>query len=273
MNPELPGEPESPQQRNNAAAGQPGPEAVVVGGNYDLAGSLTALSRLSIAGLSLEDLLTRVASIAVRAIPGAEGAGLTSLEPDGSATIVKSDPFVRDIDDIQYGINEGPCISAAANGQVMRSGSLSGDPRWPRFGPSAGRLGVHSVLSLPLLAADRVIGTINVYAHPRDAFDGRAEHIGQLFAEPAAIAVQNAQILAHTQRLVSSLQAALTNRAIIDQAIGIIISRTGDTAEEAVDWIRRRSQAEHLKAAAIARQIVEVAARQARTGGQQPGKP
>jgi hypothetical protein len=68
-----------------------------------------------------------------------------------------------------------------------------------------------------------------VYAHPKDAFDERAEHIGELFAVPAAIAVQNPQILAQTQRLAANLQAALTSRAVIDQAIGIIISRTGVT--------------------------------------------
>jgi len=179
---------------------------------------------------------------------------------------VKSEPFVREVEEIQYGINEGPCISAAATGHTMTSGSLSGDPRWPRFGPGVGRLGVHSVLALPLLTAGGVIGAINVYARPRDAFDGRAEHIGQVFAEPAAIAVRNAQILAQTQRLVGNLQAALTSRAIIDQAIGIMISRTGDTAEEAFDRIRRRSQAEHVKVASIAQQIVEVAARRARGG-------
>jgi len=87
-----------------------------------------------------------------------------------------------------------------------------------------------------------------------------------VFAEPAAIAVRNPQILAQTQRLVGNLQAALTSRAIIDQAIGIMISRTGDTAEEAFDRIRRRSQAEHVKVASIAQQIVEVAARRARGG-------
>jgi GAF domain-containing protein len=263
MNPELPGESEPPEQR--IAAGQPDPRAVVDGVNGDLAGSLRALSRLS-AGLGLEGVLTGVASFAVRAIPRAEGAGLTLAEPDRSDTIVKSEPFVREIEDIQYGINEGPCVSAAATGHIMTSGYLSGDSRWPRFGGGVGRLGVHSVLALPLLTAGGVIGAINVYARPRDAFDDRAEHIGQLFAEPAAIAVQNAQILAQTQRLVGNLQAALTSRAVIDQAIGIIISRTGDTAEEAFDRIRRRSQAEHVKVAAIAQQIIEVAARRARGG-------
>ncbi len=46
------------------------------GDNEDLTESLTARSRLSAARLSLEDLLTRVATFAVHTIPGADGAGL-----------------------------------------------------------------------------------------------------------------------------------------------------------------------------------------------------
>jgi len=61
-------------------------------------------------------------------------------QPDGAGDETSSD---------QYGIGQGPCISAAAEGRTMRSGSLGGDPRWPRFGPRAGRLGVHSVLAVP----------------------------------------------------------------------------------------------------------------------------
>src|ERR1700712_3730261 len=135
----------------------------------DLVASLTALSRLSAGRVGLVEVLTQVAKMAVAAIPGADGAGLTLLEPDRSDVIVKSTEFVQQIDDIQYRLGEGPCISAAATGQTMRSGSWSGDPRWPRFGPRAGRLGVHSVLSLPLLAADGVLGAMDVYAHPKQA--------------------------------------------------------------------------------------------------------
>lgn len=255
MNPELPADPTP-----GDAAGSTSPEAR----NEDLAGGLAALAGLSSARLSLEDLLTEVASLAVQAIPGADGAGLTLQEADHPDTVVKSGDFVGHIDDIQYGIGEGPCISAAATGQTMRSGSLDADPRWPRFGARIGRLGVHSVLSLPLLASDRVVGSINVYARPRDAFDERAERIGQLFAAPAAIAAQNAQLLAQTQRLATNLQTALTTRAVIDQAIGIIISRTGNTPDEAFQRIRAVSRTEHRKLAAVAATIVEEAARRAR---------
>lgn len=235
----------------------------------DLMVSMAGLAGLSSARLSLEDLLTEVASFAVRAVPGADGAGLTLLEADRADTVVKSAPFVTVIDNIQYGINEGPCITAAQTGHARRSGSLGGDPRWPRFGPRAGRLGVHSALSLPLLVQSRVVGVMNVYAHAKDAFDDRAERIGQLFAVPAAIAVQNAQILAQAQRLAANLQRAMVNRAVIDQAIGIMISRSGISQEEAFIRLRTMSQTDHLKVAAVAAGIVEEAARRAR--GRRPG--
>ena len=108
----------------------------------ELQASLAALSRLSTGTLGLEDLLVQVATFAVQAIPNADGAGLTMIEHDRGDTIVASAPFVREIDAIQYGIGEGPCISAVAERATVRSGSLGGEPRWPRFGPRAGRMGI-----------------------------------------------------------------------------------------------------------------------------------
>src|SRR6476646_10460078 len=118
--------------------------------NQPLAGSIAALSKLPAGTMGLADMLTQVAALAVKAIPGADGAGLTLLRINRADLIVKSEPFVRAIDDIQYGIGEGPCISAAATGQTRRSDELNNDTRWLQFGPRASGLGVHSALWLPL---------------------------------------------------------------------------------------------------------------------------
>jgi AmiR/NasT family two-component response regulator len=118
-----------------------------------------------------------------------------------------------------------------------------------------------------------VLGAMDVYARPKQAFGDWAEQIGQHFAVPAAIAVQNAQILAQTQRLADNLQAALVNRAVIDQAIGIIMSRSGVSASEAFNRIRAISQQEHIKVSAIAARIVDQAAARARACHQHPRRP
>lgn len=232
--------------------------------NDDLRLSLAGLSQLATGQMQLSDVLTRVAEFAVQAIPGADGAGLTLLEQDRHDTIVASAPFVGEVDAIQYGINEGPCITAATEARTVRAGSLETDQQWPRFGPSVGRLGVHSALSIPLLTPGGVLGAMNIYAHKRDAFDEHAALIGELFAVPAAIAVQNAQVLAQAQRLSAQLQAALTSRSTIDQALGIMMSRVGCDAEEAFDRLRQISQTENKKLHIIATHIRDEAIRAAR---------
>jgi GAF domain-containing protein len=217
----------------------------------------------------LEELLGRVAVFAARAIPGAQGAGVTLLRVDEPDNLVEamaaSAPFVAEIDEIQYSVvHEGPCISAAFERRTVRSGSLSGEVLWPRFGPRAGRLGVHSALSLPLLLPGQVVGAINVYARGRDVFGVAAAELGELFAEPAAVAVRNAQVLAQARTLISQLERALSTRPVIDQAIGVLRSRNGGSAEDALARLRGLSQGEHVRVAVVAQRIVEAAADRAR---------
>jgi len=124
----------------------------------------------------LTDVLTQIAALAVRAIPGADGAGLTLLRIDRADMIVKSEPFVRAIDDIQYGLGEGLCISAAATAKTRRSGQLGNDSRWPQFGPRASGLGVHSALSLPLVISTGALGAMNICAHDPNSFDDHSQN-------------------------------------------------------------------------------------------------
>ena len=229
-----------------------------------LEASLAGLSGLLTGPRPVQETLVQIAEFAVRAIPGAEGSGLTMLEDDRPQTVVASAEFVHAVDDVQYGLGEGPCLLAVETRSTQTSGSLGGEPRWPRFGPRVGRMGVHSVLSLPLLLPDRVVGALNVYAHSKNAFGSEAVRIGELFARPAAVSVHNAQILAQSRRLAEQLGAALVNRAVIDQALGVIMSRTGANPEEAFDRLRAMSQSQHVKVAEVSRALLDEAVRRAR---------
>ncbi len=66
----------------------------------ELATSLTGLSGLLTGHQVLEQTLVRVAELAVQAIPGAQGAGLTLLEADRPQTVVATADFVRQVDDV-----------------------------------------------------------------------------------------------------------------------------------------------------------------------------
>src|SRR3984885_6273598 len=235
----------------------------------DLRAGIDDLAGLVAGSLGLPEMLAEVSTFAVHAIPGADGAGVTLLRLDQVDNMVEalaaSASFVAEIDEIQYvTLKEGPCITAALERRTVRSGSLGGEKMLRRFGPGVGRLGVHSALSLPLLLAGEVIGAINVYAHGKDVFDEHAAELGELFAKPAAVAVHNAQVLAHAMALTAQLQKALSTRPVIDQAIGLIRGRRGRTAGEGFPQRRAISQAEHRKLAEVAQQIIDEAVRRAR---------
>ena len=270
--PGISGEVADPSENSDAIIARSIEDPVYEGGihaqaaseDYDLRLSLAALSQLATGQMQLSDVLTRVAEFAVRAIPGADGAGLTLLAMSKHDMVVASAPFVGEVDAVQYSIGEGPCITAAAEARTVRSGTLEADARWPRFGPRVGDIGVHSALSIPLLSTTGVLGAMNVYAHHREAFDDRTARIGELFAVPAAITVQNAQVLDQTRRLATQLEAALTARATIDQALGIVMSRVGCSPSEAFNRLRQLSQSNHQKLHTVAQDIVDEAVRRAR---------
>ena len=123
---------------------------------------------------------------------------------------------------------------------------------------------MHSALALPLIVGDKVIGSINAYAKSRDAFAERAVRLGSQFARPAAVSVYNAQLLANAQERTMRLQRALDSRSVIDQAVGILRSRSGGTADEAFARLTHMSQTENVKLSAVAERLVEEAVRRAR---------
>jgi GAF domain-containing protein len=238
-------------------------EAARAAEDDDLEEGLTALSRLATGRMGLEETLLQVAQCASRAIPGASGVGLTLIEKGRADTIVATESFVTEMDTVQYHLKQGPCISAVAGEQPVISGSIASDPRWPQFGPQSAGFGVQSSLSIPLITADGVVGSLNVYAHEKDVFDDRSALLGGYFGVPAAIAVQNAQILAESQRLALHLRKALSNRITVERAIGVLMTRSGESPDEAMAKIRTISHTEHKKIDVVAQNIVDTAVRRA----------
>lgn len=236
---------------------------------FDMFSGLRGVAGLVADARGVQDLAAQVAAFAARAIPGVDGAGVALLQPEHITprlqTCAATAEFVNNIDTAQYEeLHEGPCITCMQTGRAAVSGSLGSDDRWPHFGGRVARMGVHSALSLPLIVGEQVIGAINTYARGRDAFGEHAVDLGSQFAGSAAVSVHNAQLLASARERTEHLQRALGSRAVIDQAIGIIRSRSGATAEEAVERLKRMSQADNVKLVVVAEHLVDEAVRRAR---------
>jgi GAF domain-containing protein len=237
--------------------------------DVDLRAGLQGVAGIVAGGRKVSEILHDLADFALRAIPGADGTGATSVRCVAGSLRVQTwavtAAFIEEIDTVQYeDLDEGPCITCMKSQRPVVSGSLGSDRRWPHFGGKVARMGVHSVLALPLVVGEQLIGAINSYAHSRDAFADHAVELASQFAAPAAVSLYNAQLLAGAREHTERLQRALTSRAVIDQAIGIIRSRSGVSAEEAFERLTRISQTENVKLHLVAEHMVEEAARRAR---------
>jgi GAF domain-containing protein len=235
----------------------------------DLSAGLRGLAEIVTRAEGVIDLLRDVAEFAAQAIPGTDGASVALIDPHQGISSVQTwaatAALVHEIDTVQYDeLNEGPCITCMQSRRPTVSGSLGSDSRWPHFGGRVARMRIHSALALPLIVGDEIIGSINAYAGSRDAFAEHAVQLGSRFARAAAVSVYNAQLLAKAHERTTRLQRALDSRAVIDQAIGIVRSRSGGTASEAFDKLTHISQTENLKLNVVAERLVEEAVRRAR---------
>ena len=86
----------------------------------------------------------------------------------------------------------GPRLDCYQRHVVNRIDSTVEDLRWPEFCRSATAIGIHSILSYPLVFSGVGLGTLSVYSEIEAGFDGRAEQVGAVFAPLASAIVGNA---------------------------------------------------------------------------------
>jgi GAF domain-containing protein len=220
-----------------------------------LPGLLESLS----SGGSLDDLLGDVADLASAAIPDADGASVACLRDGRVFTFVATDEKVRAADEAQYGVEDGPCVEAAHDGEIHLSQHLADDARWPTLAAAAGAQGLGSLLAVPIANTDRPLGSLNLYARRPDAFGDLDKRTAVGFAQYAGYAIHSARERDEARRLAEQLAAAMHSHAVIDQAIGVLVVREGITPEGAMELMRAASQRANVKVREIAVRIMQEA--------------
>ena len=94
------------------------------------------------------------------------------------------------------------------------------------------------------------MGALNLYSTSQEEIDPDAEHVAELFASHAAIAL-------HQAREVENLNQALESRKVIGQALGIVMERYGLDENHAFAFLLRASSTSNIKLRDIAAQLVE----------------
>ncbi len=101
----------------------------------------------------------------------------------------------------------------------------------------AKKLGLVSMLSVPLSVKDKVIGVINCYTSYPHEFTETEKDILSAVASQAAICIENTELMVKTK----VIQEELEVRKLVERAKGILMKRHGLSEDEAFKRIRKAS--------------------------------
>lgn len=229
--------------------------------------ALVGLAALGLRETSVQDLLQQAAEICQVAV--GEGAEL-SLEvgaPLEPVAVASTGNRAQAIDGAQVRAGEGPCTDAYASREMVVSHDLGAEPRWPRLAREECVRGV-AVVAVPLRIGDEVVGAFNLYGRP-GAVGDRAR-AAELLGGAVAALVHERHVRDELRLLAEDMERALSSRATIDQAKGIVMGELGCSPQAAFDHLVRLSSTQGVKLRVLAEQLVRS---RGAGGGGSPDRP
>ncbi len=109
-----------------------------------------------------------------------------------------------------------------------------------------------SMLSVPMMVKNRVIGVINCYTTTKYNFEKSDVDLLSTVANQAAVAIENTELMVKTR----VIQEELETRKKVEKAKGILMKEHKMTEEEAYELLRKSSMSKRLPMKDIAEAVV-----------------
>lgn len=172
-------------------------------------------------------------------VPTCVGMSVASHRAGVTFTFVATSAEVAALDGVQY-LAGGPCVAAVEAERVLEYGdrALFDEAGWHLFARATAVVDVASTLTLPVVAAGRVSGSVNLYATTPYAFSGHHEAIARIFDAWAPGAVANADLSFSTRRLAEQAPDQLRAEYAVAVAVAILVEQQRLTADRAREVLR-----------------------------------
>jgi GAF domain-containing protein len=205
---------------------------------------------------SVEQFLHEIALLSVQAVDGAMSCGMSLRQRGKTGPVACTDPAAAAADEAQYQTGDGPCLHAVRRGRPARIDDTAASDRWPRFCRRAAELGIRSCYAMPLVVDGEPIGALVLYARRPSAFGPGETKRADRFAGDASGALTLALRMAACADLNDQLRSSIVSRAVIDQALGVIMATEHCPHDRALELLRSVSQNSNVRLRDLAASIV-----------------
>jgi GAF domain-containing protein len=228
---------------------------------HDVRQALSELGKLRFGEMRIEDAMQEIVQT-THTIFNVDGAGLMVADADHHLrNIAVSDERLGHLEELQIRHQEGPCITAFDDKELVGVEDLAEDPRWPAFSEAAVARGVRAVLASPVPYNQDAVGVVAVLSERRRPWSAEEELAVLAFTDLAALLIASMMQDQQQSELAGRLQGALNSRVIIEQAKGVLIGQQGLSAHAAYEQLRAQARAERRKLAVVSAELVRNAVR------------
>ena len=200
----------------------------------------------------LAAVLQALCQAAVRSLDGVDHVGISVVHRSGRIeTLASTGPLVSKLDQLQYDLNEGPCVDAMRHEGMIIMNHTDTEQRWPRYMQGARELGLGSQMGLRLYAESQTVGGLNLYSAHDGGIDPDVVYVAELFATHAALALGKS-------RHEDDLQMATRSQRVVGQAVGLLMERCELDSDRAFSYLVRLSNTTNTKVRVIAEELVRM---------------
>lgn len=222
----------------------------------DVTGAVEALTSILESEDDFELVLRQVCRQVVHAVPGIDDASITLLHNGKPHTAVATSDVVAALDEDQYRLGDGPCLEAGRTGEAVRVAVREAAERWPRFARSARQAGFGSFLAVPMEVNAELSGAVNCYGEHNDGFAELDVQILELYTTAVEAILRTFARYLEARESAEQLRTALTSRAVIDQAKGVLMAARQIDADDAFAMLVAQSQRENVKLRQVAERFI-----------------
>lgn len=202
----------------------------------------------------------RVLCVACVEVLGVAGAGLALMSGGRSLDLIGvSDAATESVEQIEFMLDEGPCVGAYRTKSPVFDANLADDgtARWPEFRRGAAAVGVRAAFGFPLLFDRICIGALNLFHDQPGALTDDQVADALVVAQFASRSVVSWQADAPPGTIAWQLEQAPSRPVEVYQATGRISVQAGVSLDDALVLLRAYAFSHDLPIKDV---IVDVAA-------------
>jgi GAF domain-containing protein len=168
------------------------------------------------------------------------GAGIMLMAGKVQSSVCSSDEVSALIEELQYTLEEGPCVDAYLQDRPVLEPNLAEPrtPRWFAFAPPAVEAGVRAIFGFPLQVGAVRLGALNLYRARPGPLSDEQNADALVLAGVAARAVLAMQAHAPPGELAPELERGANFHFVVHQATGMVGAELGVSAGDALRRLR-----------------------------------